>query len=167
MLMVCAALAAVQAVISLAVSPMTPAIATTAPPVYAVVAGVHSIMPFLARSLTGRPWTATITAAITGVLVWPFSVIGPLFLVVSMTAGAAYDLVLLRSGVPGWKRLMSAPALSGAVLFLVSLPAFSPEHLTPGTLITTLVGRIVGQLIAVAVARAIAAGLVKSGVRAS
>lgn len=164
-LLICAALAAVQALVSLAVSPVTPAIAAAAPPVYALVAAVHSIMPFLARMLTRAPWTATITAGVAGVLVWPFSAIGPLVVVALLAGAAAFDLALLGAGVPRRQRLVLAAVLAGVALFLISLPVFSPDHLTPIVLTATLAGRIAGELIALLAAGILASALGRAGMR--
>lgn len=165
MLLICAALAAVQAVASLGVSPVTPAIATAAPPLYALVAAVHSVMPFLARILTRAPWSATLTAGVAGALVWPFSPIGPLFIVALVTGAAAFDVALLGSRSAAWRRLIPAAAFAGVSLFVVSLPVFSPDHLTPVVLTATLLGRLGGEWIALALAGGLASGLSRSGVR--
>lgn len=155
-----------QTLASLAVSPATPAIAASAPPLYALVAAVHSVMPFLARVLVGIPWTATITAAIAGMLVWPFSAIGPLIIVPLVASAATFDLGLLGSRSPSRRRLVLAAASAGVVLFLVSLPVFSPDHLTPLILGATLLGRTAGELLALAAATALAAALSRAGVGA-
>lgn len=164
-LLICAALAAVQAIISLAATAVTPAIAATAPPIYALVAAVHSAMPFLARILTDARWSAALTAAITGVLVWPFSAVGPLFAVVVLTGAVSFDLALLGIRRPGRRRMLPAALLAGATLFLVSLPVFSPAHLTPVILTATLLGRIGGETIALLVAERLASGLSQAGAR--
>jgi len=164
-LLVCGALAAVQTVVSASVSAVTPGLAAMMPPAYALVAALHTIMPFLARLLTGAPWTATITSAITGVLVWPFSAVGPLMMFVFLAAGLAFDLALRRPGAPTRRRLAAAAVSAGVALFLVSLPVFSPAHLVPGILAATLAGRLLGEGVAVVVASALVKGLRRVGVR--
>lgn len=166
-LLICAALAAVQALASSAISPVTPALAAVAPPLYALVAGVHMIMPILARLISGTPWTTAITAAITGVLIWPFNAIGPLVIVALVTGALAFDATLARSGPAPRGRLVLAACASAVALFLISLPVFSPDHLTPLILGATLLGRLCGALLALLAARALAVALAAVGLRAA
>jgi hypothetical protein len=58
-LLISGAFAAIQTVLFAAVVPVTTALAASAPPAYALVAGVHTLMPFLARLVTGLPGTGT------------------------------------------------------------------------------------------------------------
>lgn len=162
-LLICGALAAVQTVASLAAAPFTPALAAAAPPLYALAAGLHSVMPFLARLLTGRPWTATITAGLTGMLIWPFSAVGPLILVAFLAGAASFDLVLRHANRPSRKRYLIAVLASAATLFVISLPVFSPTHLVPMMVIGALIGRIVGEMAAWLGALALAQGLRRVG----
>jgi hypothetical protein len=175
--MICAALGAVQVVVFLSLSAVTPSLAATFPPAYAVVAGVHSVMLFLARRLTGVTGAATITALITGLLVFAFSVLGPLVLIPLLAAGLTFDAALAISGrrsrrggdaaeprTPEWHYVLAATA-AGAVLFLVSLPVFSAEHLTAPLLIATFAGRVVGEVGAALVAGVLARALERAGVR--
>lgn len=164
-LLVCAALAAVQAVLSATVSAVTPAVAAVLPPAYALIAAVHSVMPFLARLLTGASWSATITAGIAGVLMWPVSAVGPLVLVVFLSGAVAFDEVLRGRPGPTVRRMLTAAAASAVVLFVVSLPVFSPGHLTPGMLAATLGARLAAQAAAALGARGLAAALRRVGVR--
>lgn len=164
-LLICAALAAVQMLVSTAIAPFAPALAAAAPPAYALVAAVHSLMPFLARILTGVPWTATITASAAGVLIWPFSAVGPLLLVVFVAGAAAFDLALWGAARATRRRLVLAAILAGVILFLISLPVFSPDHLTPVILGATLIGRVVGELIALGAATLVASALDRAGLR--
>lgn len=166
-LLICAALAALQTLIYAFVAPMTPVLAVAMPPLYALVAGVHSFMPFLARLLTRTPWTATITAVVTGVLVWPFSAIGPLVIVTFLVGSAAFDLALLRSGRPSWHRLILAACIAGAALFVISLPVFSPQHLTVAILTGTILGRMLGEIGAVIFATVLVRALRAAGIQGS
>jgi hypothetical protein len=122
-------------------------------------------MPFLARTLTGVSWTATITAVVAGILIWPFSAIGLLVVIPLVAGAAAFDLGLTGARNPGARRLVLAACLAGVVLFTVSLPVFSPDHLTPFVLAATLIGRLIGELVALAAARALSAGLSRAGLR--
>lgn len=164
-LLVCGALAATQAMVSLATTPFTPAIAAAAPPVYAFVAGVHSVMPFLARRLTGVPWTATVTAGVTGLLMWPFTAVGPLILVAFLAGAASFDLVLVRAGASSRRRYLAAVAAASVALFIVSLPVFSPAHLVPLVLIGALAGRFLGEGVAAGIAILLQRGLFRTGLR--
>ncbi len=163
--MVCGALAAVQTVLSASLSALSPGAAAVFPPAYALLAAVHSLMPFLARVLTGTPWTATITSGIAGVLIWPFSAVGPLVLIVLVVGSSVFDLVLRRRGVPSRGRLAAAAACAAAALFVVSLPVFSSAHLTPFILTATLAARVLGEGAAAGAAVALSAGLRRVGVR--
>jgi hypothetical protein len=58
-----------------------------------------------------------------------------------------------------------AAAASAVVLFLVSLPVFSPEHVTPFILIGAFVGRLLGQLGALGIAWLIAERVWRAGIR--
>ena len=166
-LLVSAAFAALQTLVFFAVVPVTTMLAATAPPAYALVAGIHSLMPFLARLVTGVPGTATITAAITGLLTAAVSPIGPLAAVPMVTAAVMFDAVMpwrSRRSRPSRSRVLLAASAAGLALFGVSLPVFSSEHLVAPILIATLVCRIVGEAVAAAVALAITAMLSRAGV---
>ena len=170
-ILICAAFAALQTLVFFVVVPLTTALAVTAPPAYAVVAGIHSLMPFTARLVTGVPGTATITALITGLLTAALSPIGLLAAVPMLTAGIIFDAALLRRRAAGpmplWRVMIGAVA-AGIALFFVALPVFSSEHLVAPILAATVVGRIVGEtataLVAFALTRALArGGLVRHG----
>lgn len=166
-LLVSAAFAALQALLFFAVVPITTMLAATAPPAYALVAGIHSLMPFLARLVTGVPGTATITAAITGLLTAAVSPIGPLAAVPMVTAAVVFDAAVpwrTRGSRPSRWRVVLAASAAGIALFGVSLPVFSSEHLVAPTVVATLVCRIVGEAAVAAVALAIAAMLSRAGV---
>lgn len=170
-LLVCGSFAAVQVVIFLLVVPVTTAAAVAAPPLYALLAGVHSLMPFLARLVTRVRGTALITATITGAIVVAVAPIGPLVIVPMAVAGGLFDAVLWREPLNGrspraaWTILAAMTAAVG--LFLVSLPVFSPEHLTASVLILTLTGRLAGEICAALVALVIARRLALTGVTRS
>ena len=166
-LLVSAAFAALQTLLFFAIVPVTTMLAATAPPAYALVAGIHSLMPFLARLATGVPGTATITAVITGMLTAAVSPIGPLAAVPMVTAAVVFDAVMpwrtRGSRAPRWRVLLAASA-AGMALFAVSLPVFSSEHLVAPILIATLVCRILGEAAAAAIALAFTAMLSRAGV---
>ena len=154
-LLVSAAFGTVQALLFAMIVPVTTVLAISSPPAYALVAAIHSAMPLLARVVTRTPGMATFTAFVTGILTVAVSPIGPLAMVPMLCAALTFDLVLpLRRGVaPKAPRILLAAAVAGVVLFVVSLPVFSPDHLVPGILLATLACRIVGEL-------AVAAGVI-------
>lgn len=163
-LLVCGALAAAQAMISATASAVAPALAATMPPAYALIAGLHSLMPFLARRLTGVPWTATLTAGIAGALIWPLSAVGPLVLVVFLASACAFDVVLREERAWHPARGALAACAAALTLFAISLPVFSPGHLTPVVLLATFVARVVAELVALVVAGYLAKALRRIGV---
>lgn len=154
-LLVTASFSAVQALIFVLIVPVTSLLAVSSPPAYALVAGLHTAMPLFARVVTRTPGMATFAAFVTGLLTSMVSPIGALAAVPMVCAAATFDLVLpRRRGVsPHAARILIAAAAAGVVLFVVALPVFSPEHLVPAVLITTLAARIAGEL-------AIAAGVI-------
>ena len=165
-LLVSAALGAVQALVLLAVVPITSVLAATSPPAYAVVAGVHTALPFLARVVTRVPGMATLAAFVTGVLTVAVSPIGLLGVVPLVLGGVVLDLALpfRRDASVRPARVLLAGAVTGAVLFVVALPVFSPEHLVPPVLVATLLGRVVGELAVAGVVLAVRRLLRRAGV---
>lgn len=167
-LLVCAAFAAVQVLIFVLVVPVSTAAAVASPPLYAFIAGVHSLMPFLARLVTGVRGSATITAMATGVIASAVTPIGVLVIVPMAVAGVLFDAVLWpasgKARSPRAGRTVGAAAAAGVGLFLVSLPVFSAEHLTAGVLILTLVGRLAGEIGAALLAFLITRRLARTGV---
>lgn len=164
-----AAFGAIGALLLLAVTPITVLLAATFPPAYALAAGVHSILPYLARRLLALPFAATLVALIVGVLSSASTPLGVL-VIVSLLAGALpFDVTLaLFARVRGRLRRFDwvlAAAASAVVLFLVSLPVFSPEHVTPFILIGAFVGRLLGQLGALGIAWLIAERVWRAGIR--
>jgi hypothetical protein len=165
-ILISAALAALQTLVFFAVVPLTTALAATVPPAYAAVAGIHSLMPFTARLVTGVPGTAAITALITGVLTAAFSPIGLLAAVPMLTAGIVFDAVMpwrdRHAPVPLWRVLLAA-VVAGVALFFVSLPVFSSEHLVAPVLVATVVCRMLGEAAAAFVAFALTRALARGG----
>ncbi len=171
-LLYCAVFAGVQALFYLTVSPIALTLATLFPPAYAVAAGAYSCMLFAARLFIGRTGSASLTAAITGILIAAVSPIGLIVLVILVVPGITFDLVLLVAG-RGRKRhrflqeLLPAALISALILFAVSLPAFSADHLTPAFLAATLLGRALGQVAAALIATALVTALSRAGVRST
>lgn len=165
-LLVSAALGAIQALVFLAVVPVTGVLAAASPPAYALVAAVHTALPLLARVITRTPGMATLTAFVAGVLTVAVSPIGPLGLVPLLLGGLALDLALplRRDAAVSSARLLVAAAVAGVALFLVALPVFSPEHLVPAVLGATLVARVAGMLAVAGVVIAVRRLLARAGV---
>ena len=166
-LLACAALAGIHTLIHLAVLPLLSVLAPASPPLYALVASAHSLMPFLARRLTGRRGTATLTSAIAAVFVATTSSLGVLALVPLLLTGAVIDGVLWRRDEAArWPegRYLVAGAAVAVALWAVSLSVFSPEHLTPAILLGTALARVLGELAIVACSRVLAVALGRAGV---
>lgn len=166
MLLTCAALAVVHVLLHLGTLPLLTALAATAPPAYALVAGVHSLMPFLARRITGTPGAAIVTCGIAALLVSATSSSGVIAAVPVLLAGCVIDLMLWRARPSGATeiRYFAAAAVTAAALFSVSLAVFSPAHLTPVIIVGTLIGRVCGEAIAVVLSRLMARALTRAGV---
>jgi hypothetical protein len=166
-LLTCAALAGVHAVIHLVTLPLLSVLAPTAPPVYAVVASLHSLMPFLARRLTRVAGTAVITSGIAAVFVAVTSSLGVIALVPLVLTGVVIDAVVGNSDTDRLRheaRFVVAGVAAGVALWAVSLTVFSPDHLTAAMVAVTLAARVAGELAVVALSRAIAAALARAGV---
>lgn len=170
-LLTCAALAAVQVGVSVALAPVLVGLPAVSPPLYAVVAGAHSIMIFLAPRVTDAQWSATITALVAGLIMAAVSPIGLFIALLILIPGILVDAALL---IPGGStararelRYLVAALAAAIVLFAVSLPAFSAEHLTTWILVGAAAGRLAGETIAYLGARALSASLGRAGIRRS
>lgn len=166
-LMIIAAFAALGALLLILIAPVTGFLAALFPPAYAVAAGIHSILPLLARRLVGFPWTTTVASALVGILAIGFTPLGVLIVIPLVVTGAGFDVTLLllaRRNEPRLWHFLVAALVTAALLFLVSLPVFSPRDLTPWILLLTLAGRIVGQLAAAGVAWAIGQSVLAAGI---
>lgn len=167
-LLLVAAFGAIGAVLLALVAPMTSALAAAAPPAYAFVAGLHSLLPFLARRLLGFDWAATAVGAFAGILSVGSTPLGILIVAPLVVSGAAFDGVALllrrRRGVTGEPGYAVAALASAIALFLISLPVMSPEHLGPVVMTLTLAGRVGGQLGAWAVSAGVARRVRRAGI---
>lgn len=142
-LLLCAASAALAALLIVLTGPLTRSLALIAPPVYALVAALPTVFFYFSARAVGRLFgAATLTALLTAVLSIPFTTLGLLLLFPLLAQGLVIDLLLLRSRREPW--FYVAGAAAAIVVFLVSLPVFSVEHLTPLWLILTLLGRLLG-----------------------
>lgn len=166
-LLIVAAFAALGAVALMLIAPITSLLAALFPPAYALVAGVHSILPFLARRLLGIPWVTTIAFALVGVVSIGFTPLGVLIVIPLVLTGVTFDLTLLLLGRRGPARAWHfhvAAAVTAVALFLVSLPVMSAGDLAPLILVLTFCGRLLGQLAASALSAAIARGVERAGI---
>ncbi|KZE89426.1 hypothetical protein [Microbacterium sp. TNHR37B] len=166
-LLICAALAGIHAVLHLLTLPLLSVLAPAAPPAYALVASLHSLMPFLARRVTRVPGTALITSAIAAVFVAATSSLGLIALIPLVLTGVVIDAVIWTSDTDGVRRetrFVVAGVSAGIALWAVSLTVFSPDHLTAAMLVATLAARVAGELAVVALSRAVAAALARAGV---
>ncbi|MDR6972046.1 hypothetical protein [Leifsonia shinshuensis] len=166
-LLVIAAFAALGALLLVLVSPATALLAAAFPPAYALAAGMHSILPFLARRLVGFPWTTTIDFALVGILTIGFTPLGALILVPLVVTGAAFDVTLLllarRRPLRAGHTVVGA-LVTAVLLFVISLPVFSPHDLTPTILVLTFAGRVLGQLAAAGIARSVGSRVLRAGI---
>lgn len=171
-LLIFGALAAVQVMLFLAAAPLLVSLPPISPPLYAVVAGVHSLMPFLARRIVPAFGAATLTGLIAGLVIAAISPIGLIVTFFIAVPCVVFDAVVSLMGVPSegpwWRRelpFVIAAAAAGAVVFAVGLPAFSPAHLVPPIVLGSLVGRIVGETCAALLTGRVAAALRRAGIR--
>jgi hypothetical protein len=165
-LLTCAALAVAHLLLHLSTVPLLTTLAPLAPPAYALVAGAHSVMPFLARRVTGVAGSAIVTSGIAALLVIPSSSSGFIAAIPVLLAGVTIDLMLWRPASTKHRevRYLVAAAVTAIVLWAVSLAVFSPAHLTPMIIIGTLAGRLGGELLAVVLSRILASALSRAGI---
>lgn len=165
-LLVCAVLGAITAAAVIALAALMALIATVSPPLYALVGAYTAIAPLLALRLTGRTGTATVTALCCALIAWPFSTLGVLLLAALIAPALAMDLLFsLRGRIGARTALWSGAGLAAIVIFTLSLPVFSPEHLTPSVLVLTLVARLVSYAVACWLSGLVALALERAGVR--
>lgn len=166
-LLVLAAFAAVGAIVMAVASPLTSTLAATVPFVYAAVAGVHSLLPFLASRLLGFKWAATAVGVFVGALSVGSTPLGILIVIPLMITGVVFDSVMMlleRSRVRGELAYLVAGLATAIALFFVSLPVMSPEKLGPVVIGLTLIGRVVGQLVAVVLSGVLARRIQSAGI---
>ena len=166
-LLIIAAFGALGALLLILVAPLTATLAALFPPAYAVAAGMHSVLPFLARRLVGFAWTTTIAFSLVGILTIGFTPLGVLILVPLAITGLGFDVTLMLLGRRGPLRPshhVVAAVVTAVLLFLVSLPVMSPRDLAAPILILTFVGRLIGQLAAAGIAWLIGGRVLRAGI---
>lgn len=160
--LLCAALGALQAMTIIAMTPLTAAAASIAPPVYALLTVLTLLFINLSARLLRSPIAALLTAALTSLIVVPFSSLGFLIAIPLLLQGAAIALVLwLTKSSATWTYLL-AGGVAGVVGFLVALPVFSQDDLVPGILAATFAARVVAGI-----GSAVVAGLLAKALRAA
>lgn len=169
-LLICQAFGAVGALLLIVVAPFTALTAAFSPPLYGLIAGMHSILPFFARRALGFRFAATAVSASVGFLGGAFTPIGFLIMIPLALTGFSYDLALIATGETrtsgSWSRWRHpfAACVSGGMLFLVSLPVFSPEDLAWPILAATLGARVIGQMAASLLAGVLARRVERAGI---
>lgn len=166
-LMLVAALGAVDAVLTSALAPVTTSLAFASPAVYALVAGIHQVLPILAALLL-RWWPAIpLTALVTALLAFPINPLGPLLFPALGLPALAIGLTI-RLGGCRWASpwLWAVASASGAaVIYLISLPVIDPAVLTPTMLVLILVARLLSAFAATTLAHVLARSLGRAGIR--
>ncbi|MBF4550948.1 hypothetical protein [Pseudoclavibacter sp. VKM Ac-2888] len=140
------ALAALNAVVALALAPVTTVLATVNPPAYAVVASMTMMLPMLAALLVPRFGSAIIVAFCTGIFLM-ITPLGAIAIVALSLPALVMELVLLlgrlvlRRSRPGaeatttdvpWTTWLLACAAGGTAIAAMSLLVLAPGAATPG-----------------------------------
>ncbi|MCW4458962.1 hypothetical protein [Microbacterium sp. MPKO10] len=166
-LLIVAALGAIDAILTVALTPVTTSIALASPVGYALVGGVHLVLP-AAAGLLLRSWTALpLTSFVTAALAFPFSVLGILLFPALILPSLAIGLTIRATGCRWASRgRWVLAALSGAVTsYLISLPVISPDLFSTSLLLAVLTARVVSTGAAAAIAHALVAALTTAGIR--
>jgi len=162
--LLCAALAAIQAMTIIALTPVNAAAASIAPPIYALLSALSILFINLSARLLPSPVAALLTAGLTCLMVVPFSSLGFLIAVPLLVQGGAIALTLwLTRNRSAWKYLL-AGGVAGVVAFFVVLPVFSTDDLAPAVLASTLTARIIAGVGSALIAGALAKALRAAGV---
>jgi len=164
-LLTCAVLGVATAVLMIAIAPTTAVVAAVSPPAYALIAGYSVIAPLLALRLMERSGVATITAFCCAIVTWPFTALGLLVFIALVGPAIAMDLAFLLRRRLGTGRAVWVSAGVGAiVIFFLSLPVFSPDHLTATILTLTLIARLASYALACWIALLLARALRAAGI---
>lgn len=162
--LLCAALGAIQAMTIIFLTPVNAAAASFAPPLYALLSALSIVFINLAARLLPSPVAALLTAALTCLMVVPFSSLGFLIALPLLSQGAAIALILwLTRHRSAWRYLV-AGGVAGIVAFFVALPVFSTDDLTPAVLVSTLAARIAAGVGSALLAGALAKALRAAGI---
>lgn len=162
-----AAFAAANVVVVLALSPLNTAIAVLNPFLYAATGGITAVMPLTARVWSQIPGSATLCAAVAGLIAAPFSALGFLLVFALVLPALTFDLVLWRSSHSTLTRLLGAAAAAGIMIWAISLPVIDPEFLSVFAVVILAVIRVISYTVVALIAQALSTRLIRIGVRPS
>ncbi|MGV8881683.1 MAG: hypothetical protein ACOH19_05990 [Rhodoglobus sp.] len=162
--LLCAALGALQAMTIIAMTPINTAAASVSPPAYALLSAVSLLFINLSPRLLHAPIAALLTAALTSLIVVPFSPLGFLIAVPLLLQGAAIAGTLWLTRNHGAWTYLLAGGVAGVVGFFVALPVFSQDDLVPVVLVLTLGARLVAGVGSALLAGILARALSAAGV---
>lgn len=167
-MLVIAAFGALDAVLTAALAPATTSIALATPIGYALVGGIHLVLPLTAGILL-RSWAAMpLTSFVTAALAFPFSVLGILLFPALILPSLAVGVTIRATGCRWASRGRWAVAvLSGAVtIYLISLTVISPDLFSAPLLIAVFAARLISTGAAATIAHALVAALTNAGIHA-
>lgn len=168
MLLQCAAIGAVAAVLIVALTPVTSSLALLSPVLYAFVGSISSFGPLVAARWIRAPGSMLLTAVIAGVLAIPFTALGFLIVIALGLPALVGELVLLLGRFSRTRReaVWYLAAVAYAVtLFAISLPVIDPSVLSVWVVILTLLGRITSILVLAYLATRVERALARAGLR--
>lgn len=162
--LLCAALGALQAMLIIALVPISAAAASISPPLYALLSTFSLLFIHLSVRLLHSPIAALLTAALTSLIVVPFSSLGFLIAIPLLLQGAAIAGTLwLTRGRGSWRYALTG-GIAGVAAFFVALPVFDQDDLLPAVLALTLGARIVAGVGSALLAGVLARALSAAGV---
>ena len=162
--LLCAALGAIQAMTIVAMTPANSAAASLAPPLDALLSTLSLVFINLSVRLLDAPVAALLTAALTSLIVVPFSSLGFLIAVPLLLQGGTIALVLWLVRRRSGGTYLLAGGVAGIVGFFVALPVFSTDHLVPVVLVSTFAARIVAGVGSALIAGVLAQALRSAGI---
>ncbi|TQO23373.1 hypothetical protein FB385_2223 [Paramicrobacterium agarici] len=166
-LLIIGAFGALGAVVTATASPATAAVALVSPVAYALVAGIHFVLPITAGIML-RSWRAIpLTALFTAALAFPFSTLGlllfPALALPTLAVGLAVKMTGCRWQSPA--RWAVAAVVGAVVIYAISLVVIRPDLFSAALLVSVLAARLVSTGLAVVIAHLIVASLARAGVR--
>jgi hypothetical protein len=168
MLLQCAAIGAVSAVLIVALTPVTYSLALLSPVLYAFVGSISSFGPLVAARWLRAPGSMLLTAVIAGVLAIPFTPLGFLIVIALGLPALVGELVLLLGRFSHTRRetvWYLAVAVFALTLFAISLVVIDPSALSAWVVVLTLLGRLASLLVLAYLATRVERALARAGVR--
>lgn len=159
------AFAAAACLLGAASSALNAAVAVLSPLLYAITGSVWMLLPMTARIWSRLPGAAIIVAAITGMIMLPFTALGILLPLMLLGQALVFEAMLWRSPAPGTVALIAAGAATGILIGVASLPVISPEVLTPALAAGVVALRAVATIGSALLGRMLARALERRGVR--